>query len=120
MAKLAFSWTCCLVPDALTLAAAVAIAIGLGSLIPIWRWQERKLRAELAARGETAQGVLLKWGMGEDGWAISYAFIPKGKTVPVHCFEVLPNVPRTELMNGLPIMVRYLPDRPEQARAIVP
>jgi len=101
------------VVELLLLAIVAALAVTFAS----GRLRAAKLERELAQRGQTAEGTLLSWGISEAGCSVTYKFLPSGNSSELVRTETLPNPPRSELTKGASITVRYLPDRPECARA---
>jgi len=86
-------------------------------LLALERLREKRVRALLFALGRPAIGTIAEYTEGEDGYLVTYRFIPEGSEVEVERTEPLPRRPARRPQVGAAVAITYLKGLPSISRA---
>ena len=86
-------------------------------LVFAMRARERRITTLLGTLGSKSEGVVLEFSAGEDGYNVTYSFVPGEASAAVERTESLDRRPSRAPRQGDKLSVLYLPGLPSISRA---
>lgn len=83
------------------------------------RARERQIHQLLARFGQSANAVVVEYTESEDGYLLTYSFMPARASANVERTEPLATRPHVRPQPGQSVLVKYLPSLPSVSRAAI-